>query len=255
MSCSRPFLQRVKCAFGSKSDTMLIPIDCGKCPSCLKQKQRELAVRLQYDLQSPICFDHCFFTLTYAPEHLEYNVVDPSTGEIFYRMPSVNKVTIQKYIKRVRKALSYDPEQTSLFYYITGEYGAQKNPHYHGIIYLLGKPTSKIGLKDVLKKNGRSVTGINYQSLKVSNPLFQKLLTCTLQNIKSNDVEELNFRLPFSNFDQKELDLHSLRTTLPKSISQKEMVFYIRTEPVRLESPYRVFSLIGSACSATTIIY
>lgn len=126
MPCSRPFLRSIKTAFGSSSDTMLVQVGCGKCPHCLKAKQRELAVRLQYDLQSPICYDHCFFTLTYAPEHLEYNVVDYDTGEIFYKMPSVNKETIQKYLKRVRKALDYDPEKTQLYYYITGEYGAKK---------------------------------------------------------------------------------------------------------------------------------
>lgn len=152
MPCSRPFLQRIKSAWASDSDTMVVKVACGKCPSCLKQKQRELAVRLQYDLKSPICYDNIFFTLTYDDEHLEYNVIDKDTGEIFDLMPSVNKETMQKYLKRVRKTLDYNPDKTKLMYYITGEYGAHKRPHYHGVIYLLGEKTNKVSLHDALKK-------------------------------------------------------------------------------------------------------
>lgn len=255
MTCTRPFLRSIKSAFASNNDTMLVQVSCGKCPQCLKAKQRELAVRLQYDLQSPICYDHCFFTLTYSPENLEYNVVDYDTGEIFYKMPSVNKETVQKYLKRVRKALDYDPEKTKLYYYITGEYGAKKNPHYHGIIYLLGEKTSKIPLAEVLKKNGSYVTGMNYHYPNVFNPHFQKLLICTLQNIKSNDVKEQSFRLLFSNCDQKELDLASLNITPRKLNSQKKTVIYIRTDYPPQKSPYPVFTLQSSDCSVTTIIY
>lgn len=130
----------------------LVRVGCGKCPDCLRNKQKELALRLQYDLNSPRCFDSLFITLTYDDKHLEYDVVNEKTGEI-YELPSVNKNTVQKYLKRVRKSLAYDPLRTNLYYYLTGEYGASKRPHYHAIIYLLGENTLKCSLHDALKNN------------------------------------------------------------------------------------------------------
>lgn len=207
MPCSRPFLQRIKSAWASDSDTMVVKVACGNCPSCLKQKQRELAVRLQYDLKSPICYDNIFFTLTYDDEHLEYDVIDKDTGEIFDLMPSVNKETMQKYLKRVRKTLNYDPDKTKLMYYITGEYGAHKRPHYHGIIYLLGHKTNKVSLHDALKKNGFSANGKN---LVMKNPFkvhYQKPPICMLQNIKLRDVKEHDINFLTSSYVLKVSDL------------------------------------------------
>jgi len=222
---------------------MLVQVGCGKCPHCLKAKQRELAVRLQYDLQSPICYDHCFFTLTYAPENLEYNVVDYDTGEIFDKMPSVNKETIQKYLKRVRKALDYDPEKTQLYYYITGEYGAKKNPHYHGIIYLLGEKTSKQLLADVLKKNGNCVTGTISQYLNAFNLLCPKQVICTLQNIRSSDVKALSIKHHIFSSALKVSDPHSL-PSIPKRLNLLEkMVSCIKTVFLTLKSLYLAIML------------
>lgn len=146
MSCSRKMIVRLK------RSGYLVRVGCGKCPDCLRNKQRELALRLQYDLKSKRCFDSLFITLTYDNNHLEYDVCDKKTGEVF-SLPSVNKETIQKYLKRVRKMLGYDSSETSLYYYFTGEYGAHKRPHYHAIIYLLGKNTCKCSLHDALKNN------------------------------------------------------------------------------------------------------
>lgn len=230
MPCSRPFLRSIKTAFGSSHDSMLVQVSCGKCPHCLKAKQRELAVRLQYDLQSPICYDHCFFTLTYAPEHHEYNVVDHDTGEVFDKMPSVNKETIQKYLKRVRKALDYDPKKTQLYYYITGEYGAKKNPHYHGIIYLLGEKTSKQPLAEVLKKNGIFVTGTSSQYLNLSSQLCQRQVICMLQNIKLKGVKELFIKLLTSSSALKVSDRHSLHSILKKLNLLRKIGFCIKIE-------------------------
>lgn len=145
MSCTRKVIVRlVKSGY-------LVRVGCGKCPECLKNKQRELALRLQYDLNSKRCFESLFITLTYDDKHLEYDTIDQKTGEI-YQLPSVSKSTIQKYLKRVRKLLDYDSEKTSLLYYFTGEYGSTKRPHYHAIIYGLGENTFRIPLKTALKQ-------------------------------------------------------------------------------------------------------
>lgn len=146
MSCHRKIIVRLK------NSGYLVRVGCGKCPDCLKNKQKELALRLQYDLKSPRCVDSLFITLTYDDLHLEYNVVNEKTGEI-YALPSVNKSTIQNYLKRVRKSLDYDSDKTQLYYYFTGEYGATKRPHYHAIIYVLGENTLKCSLRHALKRN------------------------------------------------------------------------------------------------------
>lgn len=230
MPCSRPFLQRIKSAWASDSDTFVCKVGCGKCPSCLKQKQRELAVRLQYDIKSPICFDNIFFTLTYDDDHLEYNVVDKETGEVFDLMPSVNIETMQKYIKRVRKTLDYDPKRTKLMYYITGEYGAHKRPHYHGIIYLLGKRTNKVSLHDALKKNGIIANGKNFQMRNLFKVLYRKLQICMLPSTKLKDVEEHSINRLISNYVVRVSDLLFSNISQRKFNLPKIMDIYGLTE-------------------------
>lgn len=137
MKCKRQRLVRLK---NSGYYTL---IGCGTCPICLMHKQQEVALRLGYDIHSPRCFQSWFITLTYDDEHLEYDVVDENTGEI-YPLPSVNKRTLQNFWKLLRYNLNYDSKKTELLYYATGEYGdTTKRPHYHAITYFLGENTLK----------------------------------------------------------------------------------------------------------------
>lgn len=128
-------------------------VPCGRCSSCLKSNQTELALRLEIDRTSPRCFDSKFITLTYSDDNLIYNYVDEESGEIF-PLPSVTKPEAQKFIKRLRKYLAYDSEKTQLYYYLTGEYGdVTKRPHYHAIIYLIGENTCKMTLVDAVLRS------------------------------------------------------------------------------------------------------
>lgn len=148
MKCNRQFAVKLK-------DTdYFVLIGCGKCPACLMHKQQVVALRLGYDLRSPRCLDSLFVTLTYDDEHLERDVVDTNTGEI-YPLPSVNPETIRNYLKRVRKSLDYDATINKLAFYLSAEYGdITKRPHYHAIMYILGdKNTCKVDLKTALKEN------------------------------------------------------------------------------------------------------
>lgn len=147
MPCKRKRLVRLK------ESGALVRVGCKECPACLMNHRMEVAIRLNYDLLSPRCVDSIFLTLDYDDDHLEYNVVDENTGEV-YPLASVNPKTLRDYWKRVRNALNYDSEQTELFYYASGEYGdTTKRPHYHAVVYLLGKPTQKISLADALQKS------------------------------------------------------------------------------------------------------
>lgn len=146
MSCIQPMLVRNKNGY-------LVRIPCGKCYGCLRRKQRELGLRINYDIKSPRCFLSLFITLTYDDDHLIYNYVSRETGEIF-PLPSVTKEDAQRFLKRLRKNLNYDAEQTKMYYYLSGEYGDEtKRPHMHAIIYFLGTDTLQMDIKTAIKKS------------------------------------------------------------------------------------------------------
>lgn len=94
---------------------MLAP--CGKCDSCRVRRNLELVSRLNYEAD---CHDSLplFVTLTYSDDYL------PSDG--------VNKVDVQKFIKRLR---NYFPKN-NIRYFVASEYGKLRGrPHYHLILY------------------------------------------------------------------------------------------------------------------------
>lgn len=132
-------------------DGMIVRVPCGRCYGCLRKKQRELSLRLSYDLKNS--YDSVFVTLTYDDDFLIRDYVDKETGEI-YPLPSVTKEDAQKFLKRLRKNLHYDSKKTKLMYYLSAEYGDEtKRPHYHAIIYLLGEMTNIMTLKDAIIKS------------------------------------------------------------------------------------------------------
>lgn len=144
MSCIQPMLVRNK-------NGQLVRVPCGKCYGCLRRKQRELALRLSYDIKN--AYESLFVTLTYDDEHLIRDVIDEETGA-FYPLPSVTKDEAQRFLKRLRKNLHYDSRETYLSYYLSAEYGDEsKRPHMHLIVYLIGKPTNIISLKDAILKS------------------------------------------------------------------------------------------------------
>ena len=144
MSCIQPMLVRNKSG-------LLVRVPCGRCYGCLRRKQRELALRLSYDIKNS--YDCLFVTLTYDDEHLITNYIDKETGA-FYPLPSVSKDDAQRFLKRLRKNLHYDSSKTYLSYYLSAEYGDEsKRPHMHIILYLIGKPTNIIPLSTAVEKS------------------------------------------------------------------------------------------------------
>lgn len=109
--------------FAAPSPTRVgIQVPCGQCIGCRLERSRQWAIRCVHEAYGHD--DNAFITLTYRQERL------PSGG-------SLNKNHFQKFMKRLRRALS--PKLIRFFH--CGEYGDQnKRPHYHACIFGYGFP-------------------------------------------------------------------------------------------------------------------
>lgn len=93
-----------------------IKVPCGRCIGCRLEYSRQWAVRCVHE--ADMHQHNAFITLTYRPED------EPADK-------SVHKDALQKFFKRLRKAVD-EP----IRYFACGEYGEQRNrPHYHAIIF------------------------------------------------------------------------------------------------------------------------
>ena len=118
MYCISPISIKRPNGFGNAD---IIEVPCGKCYACLSSKRSSWAFRLQKEEQ--YSSSAYFFTLTYDDSHVPLN----ENG-----FPSVSKVDIQRFMKRLRRL--YAPNK--IRYFITSEYGPRTlRPHYHGIIF------------------------------------------------------------------------------------------------------------------------
>lgn len=103
-----------------------VTVPCGKCMMCRIAKRREWTLRLTHELASSQ--DGIFITLTYDDENLPRK--NP-TREIPNPFPTVVKSDLQKYFKRLRKAIG----EKKIKYFACGEYGdLNERPHYHAIV-------------------------------------------------------------------------------------------------------------------------
>lgn len=94
-------------------------IPCGKCIGCRLAHSRQWAVRCVHE--ASLHDRNCFLTLTFDDAHL------PSSM-------SVNVRDVQLFLKRLRKALSY--QNIKIRFFACGEYGDKNlRPHYHLIIF------------------------------------------------------------------------------------------------------------------------
>lgn len=99
-------------------------IPCGRCYYCLRRKAQQWAFRFEKEMDYNTKYAAQFVTLTYSDENLEYLP--------FSYVPTLNKETFQKYMKRLRKAERKKGNKLKLIYYAVGEYGSKtRRPHYH----------------------------------------------------------------------------------------------------------------------------
>lgn len=88
-------------------------LPCGNCLECLQQQSREWSFRCA--LEASLYKDNCELTLTYAQ----------TDG-------SLHKSDYQKFLKRLRKAIS----PVKVKYFLSGEYGSKrKRPHFHILLF------------------------------------------------------------------------------------------------------------------------
>lgn len=110
----------LKCLYYRYINGFAVP--CGKCEFCRRQRAREWAFRLEAE-----SFDKYTYNvlLTYEDSHLPYH-----KGK-----PSVNRVHIQEFLKRLRYHIEKE-FGTKIKFFLCAEYGGiNHRPHYHMIIF------------------------------------------------------------------------------------------------------------------------
>lgn len=113
MKCITPLTIRNK-------ENKSIPVECGKCPECIKKRTSQWSFRLRQEGDASA--SAFFITLTYDTKHVE---MTPKGFMTLYP----EHVTL--WLKRLRKISA-----AKLKYYYVGEYGGKtERPHYHMIIY------------------------------------------------------------------------------------------------------------------------
>lgn len=106
-------------------------VPCGKCMACLQTKRAQWSFRLREHLR--ISENAHFVTLTYD----DSQVPIMETDEGFF--PVVDKLDVQNFIKRLRKAT-----KNKISYFLVSEYGSDTHrPHYHAIMFNLDNDYSK----------------------------------------------------------------------------------------------------------------
>lgn len=140
------------CLNSFRKDGIDIPLNCGKCLPCKAKRRSDWSFRLQQEYNGA---DSAFFiTLTYnemfLPKTDLFEYVDKDTGEIMsIRTSTLNKIHVQKYIKRLRNDhVRYVSDQLKIpksevknvskpvRYYLVGEYGSKtRRPHYHLLLF------------------------------------------------------------------------------------------------------------------------
>lgn len=97
-----------------------IPVECGKCPECIKKRTSQWSYRLRKE--GDYSSSSYFITLTYNSHNI------PITNRGF---PTLNPDHVTLWLKRLRKI-----SKEKIKYYYVGEYGGKtQRPHYHMIIF------------------------------------------------------------------------------------------------------------------------
>lgn len=166
MSCERPFtilnprykgltkIERLEYAnevYGAEHlPDEYVEVPCGRCIGCLKSKQFEFSMRLQFELSSHPPNSSLFVTLTFNDKYLEQFRND------------LNKPVL-RFLDNIRKQYGKD-----IRHWFVCEFGSLRGrPHYHGILFncppdLVNAFTGKEGEHRVISnkwKYGLTFTG------------------------------------------------------------------------------------------------
>lgn len=128
------------------------PVMCYNCEECKLQRTIDKTNRvLMHTLEKG--FENAYFvTLTYNEANLPTTDRVNNDG-VMYKTHSLNVKDVQKFHKRLRKAL-YGNAKGELTYFSVGEYGTRnKRPHYHSIYWNL--PLDDLVLDTVITSTGK----------------------------------------------------------------------------------------------------
>jgi hypothetical protein len=113
---------------------LLVPVGCGKCIECRKQKARNWQVRLQEDLRKNK--NGKFVTLTFNEIELQKldNEIKGLSG--YDRDNEICRIAVRRYTERWRKKY-----KTTLRHWLVTELGSQSTErvHMHGIVWTQNK--------------------------------------------------------------------------------------------------------------------
>lgn len=111
-----------------------IEIPCGKCVGCRLANSRMWANRCL--IESKEYSNNYFVTLTYSDDNLTFvKSLNAQTGEVQKR-PTLVKKDMQKFMKDLRRYMSYHFGIDNIRFFGCGEYGTKKSrPHFHMILF------------------------------------------------------------------------------------------------------------------------
>ena len=115
----------------SDKRVLAVPIGCGKCMECKKQKAREWQVRLLEDVKHNT--NGIFVTLTFSNESIKKIVSGIRNGIEGYELDNeIARKAVRKFLERWRKN-----NKKSVRHWLVTELGHEgtENIHLHGIIW------------------------------------------------------------------------------------------------------------------------
>ena len=114
---------------------LIVPVGCGKCVECRKQKARQWQVRLQEDIR--VNKNAKFVTLTFSEREL--NKIEGEIKELngYNRDNEVCRIAVRKWTERWRKKY-----KKTIRHWLITELGSKNTErvHMHGLIWLEEKP-------------------------------------------------------------------------------------------------------------------
>ena len=203
---------------------LYIPIKCGCCIECRKQKQREWRVRLEEELRSKYGY---FITLTISPEGIKD--LEEKTGLNWEENPNeIASKGLRLFLERVRKDTG-----KSMHHWCVTELGEDKDRiHLHGIFFgqrsaELIKKHWKYGFIFIGQYcNSRSVNYMTKYMLKVDikHPEFKQIVLAS-PGIGKGYFDRLDWQWQKQNYERLEVPTYTFRNgtkmAMPKYYKDK----------------------------------
>ena len=110
--------------------TELVPVGCGKCIECMRQKRNEWSVRLLEEIRHDN--EATFITLTFSQESLQELGKEIQTADTYLYYNEIATLAVRRFLDRWRKKY-----KKSLKHWLITELGQNNTEriHLHGILW------------------------------------------------------------------------------------------------------------------------